>query len=378
MSVFFKFAHMKNVIFKALFCLIPFAFVACGDDSSSAGDAETVSDAGVLVPGKCIVRNFRGFEKIDCSDFSLNESDSSYTFSITVPEGICSGSDVEHLSWRTETIKMNYKYKYSIHGDTMYTRLVKETVDTDDEFIRQQYSMPERDSMYSVTEYVSRSHQGAKGTWKYVTAYHESPSVTVNPYMDNVMVFMSIGEDAFLIESVPNADYSFAKSVLVERMLLALYNNSSDFGGISPVYAGYVGYLYPYDNPAVDIKLVSESANKVAFKVNGENVVFSNISSDLNYFVKSVLSFDLEYAGQKCSYYNGFERISQKTCKSELAESLEMDFEYEYEYDEYGYRDYDSRKVVRVDAFYYEYGPEKDDFRPCFRKMLGDDPVYDY
>ena len=372
---------MKNVIFKALLCLIPLAFVACGDDSSSNAfdEAETVGYVGTLEPGKCVIRNFRGLGNLDCTKFTLNEADSSFAFSGKASVGYCSGPDVEHLVWKSENLKMNFTYKYSIRGDTMYARLVEEYPETDDEYLREYYSMPDRDSMYSVMVYVSRSHQGPKGTWKYVTSYHESPNVYVNPYMDNVMTFMSIGEDSFLFEDVPNPEYSFAKSYLVESILLGIYNpGDQGYISTSTKYAGYVGYLYPYDNPAVDIKLVSESADKVVFKVSGEQLTFSNISYDINYFVKNIVSFDLEYAGQKCSYYSGYERISQKTCKSENAESLEMDFEYEYEYDEYGYRDYDSRKVVRVDASYYEYGPKKDEFRSCLMKMLGAEPEYDY
>lgn len=361
---------MKNVVVKTLFCLLPFAFAACGGDSGSNTNnpSETNSNVspGTLVPGKCIVKMFRGFSNIECDSFSLNESDSSYTLSMTLPTGVCSGPDAEHISWIDGNVKFDYKFKYSFHGDTLYTRLVNEIVDTDNESLKDFYSVDSdvRDTFCEVDVYVSDSHQGIKGMWKYVSSYHESPNIYVNQLMNNVFSFMSIGEDSYLMEEVDNPNYSFAKSMLVEWTLMDIYNHDGYLYFVSTANVGYQSSAYPYNNPAIDIQLVSESANKVVFKVNGEDVVFSNISAEIDYFNKTIVSFDLEYAGQKCNFYDGFESVSPKTCKAENIESLELD----YEYDES--QGYESRTLVRVDAHFYEYGPKRNEFQYCLRKML--------
>ena len=360
---------MKNVIFKALLCLIPLAFVACGGDSSSNADEPSEvggnTTPGKLIPGKCIINSFRGYRTAGCSNFTLNESDSTYTITFTINDGICSGPDVEHLSWTGGNIKLDYKYKYSFHGDTLFTRLVKSDVDAGNEAIEEYYASPIReDTLCAVDVYVSNSHQGIKGTWKYVTSYHESPNIYMNPSMENVMTFMSVSEDAFLLEEVDNPNYSFAKTTLVEKTLMDIYNGDGNLYFINTINVGYLSSMYPYNNPALDIQLVSESANKVVFKVNGKDVIFSNISTDINYFYKTIAKFDLEYAGQKCEFYDGFEKVSKNTCKAENAEILELD----YEYDE---NDYST--VLGVEANFYGYGPAGHPFQDCLRKMLGDE-----
>lgn len=293
--------------------------------------------------------------------------DCTYSFTFSGLMGFCYGADVARLSWTMLDFDGNYTVKYSIRGDSLYGRLIEQKISSYNSFADEYFSYGDNDSLVQVDVYVSNPHQGIRGTWKYVTSYHESPNIYVNPMMDNVMNFMTIGDDSFLMEEVANKNYTFAQSMLVQNILMDIYNNDENAYVSSPVYAAYRSYMYPYENPVVDIRLVSEGKDKVVFKVNGKDLVFSDISSDVNYFYKNATKFDLEYNGKKCSFNEGYERISEKTCKAENEERLEIS----RIYDDYG------EEVIGVTAYHYLYPSTRSEFNSCFREMIGL-PKWDY
>jgi len=340
-------------------CLI--GLCACGDDSSS----NVGGNGSALVSGKCYVAGITdGYEKGGCHDFTLNEIDSTFSFAFTGSTGDCKGADEMHLSWNKINLKGVITYRYSIHGDTLLMYAIAGSVESADGSLNSNYAeTSEKDSYHQVTKYVSVSHQGIKGTWKYDTSYHENPNIYSTPLMDNVMSFVTFGDDGFVSEQIPNDHFSFAKSELAEEILLNIYNRKGTRGFyVSAADAGYAGTLYPYDNPAVDIKLVSESKDKLVFKVSGKDVVFSNISAEVDDYAKVAVDFKLEYDGKECVFSTHFESISEKTCNSELVDNLEI------------YHDYadDDETVIGVHASHYESVPHSSEFQDCLNDMAAE------
>lgn len=353
---------MKNVIFKALFCLIPFAFVACGDDSSSnAGEFSDGAGASALVPGKCIIKKYAGLENVECVSFSLNEADSVLTYVVAYEAGSCSGPDDNHLAWKPNRIKLAITYRYSIHGDTLIIKSTEELVGSPDEKVNDYDAESSGDTLHAVDVFVSDSHRGILGTWEYVTSYHEDPHTYVNPFMNNVLSLMSVGEDSFLMEEVPNSKYSFGKSILAQTILFHIGNNGEDFYSQRAVSVGYLAPESFFDSTSIDVKAVAEDAEVAAFKVNGKSVVFSNIKTKINYFRNLDVSFDLEYDGKTCSFHYGFEQISEKTCKSELVDNLKIYHDYDDDYE----------TVIGAEADEYIYADSREAFWDCLGDMVG-------
>lgn len=340
-------------LLKGLLGLLLLCLFACGDDSSSganSGSANLVDSDMMLA---CSSAPLDENSDRSCGNFVLNEVDSTISYSMVGTAGWCQGTDSLHLSWESQKITGTIISHYSIHGDTLYIRTLDEDSERDYDYDNEEWEI--RKQLALVTVLWSPEHDGIIGTWRYVTQYHESENIYVNPQFENVVIFYTFTKDAMYQKAIENPNYNLMRSELIEDLLLAIYDEKNLW--MNELHAGYFSKLYPYNSSRIDIQMLSNTGKDATFMVKGKKVVISNAVTELAYFSKRKVSFDIEIDGKTCSYGVDFEEITEETCRADYANVIHF---YENHDDEY---DWD--KVTSVDAEDIVYEDKEKEFLEC-------------
>lgn len=312
-------------LLKGLLGLLLLCLFACGDDSSSganSGSANLVDSDMMLA---CSSAPLDENSDRSCGNFVLNEVDSTISYSMMAAVGWCDGPDSLHLSWKSQKITGTIISHYSIHGDTLYIRTLDEDSERDYDYDNEEWEI--RKQLALVTVLWSPEHDGIIGTWRYVTQYHESENIYVNPQFDNIVILYTFTKDAMYQKAIENPSYNFMRTELVEELLLGIYDKKQIY--VSPVDAGYFSKLYPYNSSRIDIQMLSSSGTDATFMVKGKKVLVSNVDVELNYFNLLKVSFDVELDEKKCSYNVYHESISEKNCRVEYADKMYLEKEWD-------------------------------------------------
>lgn len=339
---------LNGIMSLLLFCLF-----ACGDDSGSGanGDSANLIDSDTMLA--CSAAPPDESSGRICGNFVLNEVDSSISYSMMAAVGWCDGPDSLHLSWKSQKITGTSIFHYSIHGDTLYVRSFSGNSERDYNYDDEEWEI--RKQLARVTVFWSPEHDGIIGTWKYVTEYHESENIYVNPQFENVVIFYTFTKDAMYQKAVKNPNYNLMRTELVEELLLAIYDEKKLW--MNERDAGYFSKLYPYNSSRIDIQMLSNTGKDATFMVKGKKVVISNAVAELAYFSKRKVSFDIEFDGKKCSYGVDFDEITEETCRADYVDVIHF---YKNRDDEH---DWD--KVTSVDAEYLVYENKEKEFLEC-------------